>query len=151
MVIMHIMKQPMNWEGNHAQALVELALLLPLILLLILGAMDFGLLFTTKIVLNNAAREGAYYITTYPCDALDSFSGTRNAAQAEAIGLGVELASENIQVIYSTLDNGCCMRGEKIDVQVSQTVDLIFDGPLQALGLIGGTIDLTSVVSMVVQ
>lgn len=151
MVIMHKIKQQNNRDGNSAQALVELALLLPLIVLLVLGAMDFGRLFTTKIVLNNAAREGSYYITTYPCDALDSFSGTRNAALAEAIGLGVELASENIQVNYSTLDNGCCTRGEKIDVQVSQTVDLIFDGPLQALGLIGGPIELTSVVSMVVQ
>lgn len=136
---------------QKGQALVELALTLPLILLLILGAMDFGRLFTTKLVMNNAAREGAYFVTTYPCDALDDFAATINAALTEANGLGVELTAADITVTYNTLENGCITRGDKVTVNVSQAVDLIFDGPLQALGLITGPITLSSDVSMVVQ
>jgi Flp pilus assembly protein TadG len=136
---------------QKGQALVELALTLPLILLLILGAMDFGRLFTTKLVMNNAAREGAYFVTTYPCDALDDFAATISAALTEANGLGVELTAADITVTYNTLENGCITRGDKVTVNVSQAVDLIFDGPLQALGLITGPITLSSDVSMVVQ
>lgn len=136
---------------QKGQALVELALTLPLILLLILGAMDIGRLFTTKLVLNNAAREGAYFITTYPCDANNSFTDTINAALTEGQGLGVQLSPVNISVSYSTLENGCITRGEQVTVTVSQGVDLIFDVILQALGLITGPITLSSDVSMVVQ
>lgn len=133
------------------QALVELALTLPLILLLILGAMDFGRLFTTKLVLNNAAREGAYFVTTYPCDALNDFAESKNAALTEGNGLGVELTAADITVTYNSLENGCISRGDKVTVSASQAVDLIFDGILQALGLITGPITLSSNVSMVVQ
>ena len=143
---------------QKGQALVELALTLPLILLLVLGAMDFGRMFTTKLVLNNAAREGAYYISTYSCDPLDPddplfpdepFPKTKQAATFEAKGLGV--AIDRIEVNCEII-NGCCARGTQATVSVTQEdVDLIFDVPLQALGLITGEITLTGSVSMVVQ
>jgi hypothetical protein len=146
----------------NGQALVEVALTLPLILLLILGAMDFGRLFTTKLVLNNAAREGAYYITSNLCDAVDGYVETRNAAITEAEGLGVDPTALDIEVTYRDIygdsiggcnldENGCCIRGEMVTVTVSQGVDLIFGGALQALGLVTGPITLSSEVSMVVQ
>ncbi len=50
----------------RAQALVEFALILPLLLVLIIGAMDLGRVFYFKIVLTNAAREGREYPFTLP-------------------------------------------------------------------------------------
>lgn len=44
---------------ERGQAIVELALTLPLLLLIILGVFDFGLLFQQYEVVTNAAREGA--------------------------------------------------------------------------------------------
>lgn len=49
--------------------MVEFALILPLFLLLLLIAVDFGRLFFTYIQVNNAAREGAHYAAKSPTDA----------------------------------------------------------------------------------
>jgi PKD repeat protein len=46
---------------SRGQGLVEFALLVPILLLILLIAVDFGRLFFTYIEVNNAAREGAAY------------------------------------------------------------------------------------------
>ncbi len=46
-------------KGERGQAIVELALTLPLLLLVLLGIFDFGLMFQRFEVVTNAAREGA--------------------------------------------------------------------------------------------
>ena len=46
-------------SGQSGQAIVELALTLPLLLLIVLGVFDFGLMFQRFEVVTNAAREGA--------------------------------------------------------------------------------------------
>lgn len=45
--------------GEQGQAIVEMALTLPLLLLIVLGMFDFGLMFQKFEVVTNAAREGA--------------------------------------------------------------------------------------------
>jgi Flp pilus assembly protein TadG len=47
---------------------VETALVLPVLLLLLLLAVDFGRLFTTFVAINNAAREGAFYAAEHAKD-----------------------------------------------------------------------------------
>lgn len=46
-------------KKNHGAALVEFAIVLPLLLLLVVGMIEFGLLFYNKQVLTNSSREGA--------------------------------------------------------------------------------------------
>ena len=67
---------------DRGQALVEFALVLPLMLLLLLLAVDFGRLFTTYIAVNNAAREGAFYAAEHAADT--PFDGTAYNAGVEA-------------------------------------------------------------------
>jgi Flp pilus assembly protein TadG len=50
----------------RAQALVELALILPVLLLLFVAALDLGRLFYSSITLSNAAREGAMEASVNP-------------------------------------------------------------------------------------
>ncbi|MCX7923419.1 MAG: pilus assembly protein [Clostridia bacterium] len=45
--------------GKKGQAVVETALILPIIVLILMGIIDFGLLFNNYIVITNASREGA--------------------------------------------------------------------------------------------
>ena len=45
---------------SRGQSLVELALVLPVLLLLVLAAVDLGRIFFARIAVTNAAREGAY-------------------------------------------------------------------------------------------
>ncbi|MGH2466873.1 MAG: PKD domain-containing protein [Candidatus Limnocylindrales bacterium] len=54
--------------ATRGQALVEFAIVLPVMLLLMLLAIDFGRLFFSYIQVNNAAREGAAYGAANPGD-----------------------------------------------------------------------------------
>ena len=47
------------WSANDGAALIEFAIVLPLMLLVLFGTIDFGLLFQRYQVVTNAAREGA--------------------------------------------------------------------------------------------
>jgi len=53
---------------GRGQATVEFALLLPMLLLLLLFALDFGRLFFSYVQVTNAAREGAAYAAGNPTD-----------------------------------------------------------------------------------
>ncbi|HET8785695.1 MAG TPA: PKD domain-containing protein [Candidatus Limnocylindrales bacterium] len=53
---------------RHGQSVVEFALVLPIFLVLLLMAVDFGRLFFTYIQVSNAAREAAAYGSTQPTD-----------------------------------------------------------------------------------
>ena len=55
----------MVWKKEEGQAMVEFALVLPLLLVLLFGIIDFGWLFYNKIAINNASREGARYAVVH--------------------------------------------------------------------------------------
>ena len=48
-----------KWRNDHGGAIVEFAIVLPLLLVLTFGILEFGILFYDKAVLTNATREGA--------------------------------------------------------------------------------------------
>ena len=55
-------------ESNRGQALVELALILPLLLLLIFGIIEFGRVFSTQLMVAHGAREGVRQATVGASD-----------------------------------------------------------------------------------
>jgi Flp pilus assembly protein TadG len=58
--------RPATSTSTPGQALVEFAIVLPLLLTLVLGIIQFGFLFGTHLGLANATREGARYGATLP-------------------------------------------------------------------------------------
>ncbi len=54
-----ILRQREVRPGTRAQAIVELALVLPILLLVILGTVNLGWLVTSQVILTHAAWEGA--------------------------------------------------------------------------------------------
>ena len=48
-----------RWQSERGAELIEFAVVLPLLLLLIAGIVDFGMMFRTYEAVTNAAREGA--------------------------------------------------------------------------------------------
>ncbi len=50
-----------NRNGREGQALVELAIVLPVLILILVGIMEFGLLIYNQQVITNATREGARF------------------------------------------------------------------------------------------
>ena len=58
-------------KTEKGQAMVEFALVLPVLLVLLCGIIDFGWLYYNQITLNNAAREGARYAVIHYNPATD--------------------------------------------------------------------------------
>jgi Flp pilus assembly protein TadG len=54
-----VVRLPVRWRSEAGAELVEFALVLPLLLLVFGGIVDFGLLLQRQQVVTNAAREGA--------------------------------------------------------------------------------------------
>lgn len=123
-----------------AQALVEFALLLPILLVLIIGAMDLGRVFYFKIILTNAAREGANYLSRNPAD----YTNTLSAIITEGDSSGVTITAD--EVTWA----GCCTVGSPVVITIEKDVDLVFDGFLNTMGIIDGPLTISSSVSMVV-
>jgi len=76
------MMRKIHRKSNHSgrgQSLVEVALVLPIILMILLGLLDFGRAFYTMVALRDAADEGASYAAIKPND---STGIQRRAAEA---------------------------------------------------------------------
>ena len=72
-----------NCRRTTGAALVELALILPLLILIVLGCVDFGRFATSYTAVTNAAREGANFGSTHP------FTGTTQALWVQKITAAV--------------------------------------------------------------
>ena len=48
-----------NLKNQKGQALVELAIILPILLMLVMGILQFGMMLNSYLTIENAAREGA--------------------------------------------------------------------------------------------
>ncbi len=64
-------------QSKRGQGLVEFALILPLLLLVVLGIVEFGYIFAVYSGMFNAAREGARYGVVEPKDVVGIVSHTR--------------------------------------------------------------------------
>jgi Flp pilus assembly protein TadG len=144
----------LNKPSQRGQSLLEMVLLLPLLLVLVVGALEFGRLFYSKIVITNAAREGAYYLATHPSDynaGTGSAPNTVLAAQAEAMNSGVD----NVTVTVSA--NNCCTPGTySVEVTVETNVQDIlilglFGSPGSLTVIHDGAFPLSASVEMMVQ
>jgi Flp pilus assembly protein TadG len=81
-------------RGQHGASLVELAFLMPLFLLLLLGAIDLGRAFYLAIEVAGAAHAAAEYGYLHPSDT----TGMQNAAKNDA---------PNVTLSFPTLNYGC--------------------------------------------
>lgn len=52
-------------NGERGEAIVEFALLAPILIMLLLALVDFGRVFDAWVITTNAAREGARYASVY--------------------------------------------------------------------------------------
>ena len=78
-------------SNNRGQELIELAILIPLLLLISFGVLDLGRLYHAAITITNAAREGARYGTFYPSDVSGIIAATEAEAQASSLDLSTSL------------------------------------------------------------
>ena len=98
----------MRWKKEEGQAVVEFALILPILILLIFGMIDFGWLFYNKIEVNNASREGARYAAVH---------WKESNYESDTVSLVTTYASGSTVTVLNT--------GTEVTVSVSKNVDVL--------------------------
>ena len=135
--------------GQQAQAIVEYAVVLPLIALLIFGLVDFGRLFFTVLTLQNALRAAGRYAVTgnhLPNPANPNQPMSRNAsiaqiAQQNAMGIDVS----GLQISSSTAGGaaGTGAGGPSDTIKLSLTYNLTLLTPVIGQFFPGGVYTFT--------
>jgi hypothetical protein len=112
-------------QAEQGQSVIELALALPMLLLLVLGVVDLGLGFRSYIALTNAAREGVRWVSIYPDDPAGALARTN--AEAERVGLfyGVFGDDDGYTVNFSPVKSSY-VAGDEVTVAINYNYDLLF-------------------------
>ncbi len=114
--------RPIKNEKSAGQSLVELALALPVLMLILLGTVDMGRMFFDYIEMRNAAREAAGHLARKPWET----AVARDRAVAHGIPSGAS-------VTVSCSGTGCTVPGQKGEARavVSSTFTPVATGFLQ--------------------
>jgi len=120
--------------GNRGAELIELALVLPILLLMFAAIVDFALMFQRYLVINNAAREGAR-IAVLP--GYTSADVTARATQYVRNGIGDQTVTPTVNTVTVSIDPpGPTPPFPAAQVTVSMTHSYLLLGPVS--GLMGG-------------
>jgi Flp pilus assembly protein TadG len=101
-------------KSESASSLVELALSVPLLSMMLLGAVEFGRVTYAGIEVTNAARAAVQYAATNGGASADP-DGIQNAAQSDAYNLGTGVTTS----VYS--DVCVCSGSESVQVSCTPT------------------------------
>ena len=106
----------------RGQSLVEFALVLPLMVTVMLGIVDFGFVFFVRGSVENAAREGARYGSIHPTDV----SGITNRVKQTVMGINTSSSDFKVDVSYPDVDP---IPANRIRVAVTYPLLTFWPGP----------------------
>src|SRR5258708_6394373 len=89
-------KRSSSWHMERGQSLVELALAMPVLLLLLLGTVDLGRAYYTYVAAENAAREGARYAASSPANTPTNNSRIRDRVRYEIQNTNLSIPDSQI-------------------------------------------------------
>ena len=105
-------------DGQRGQAMIEFALILPLLLIITFIIVDFGFGFSQWVIVTNASREGARY-------------GATGVPEADVVTRTVEtsngvLSDGNVEVTYVDVNgNAAADRGDHVVVKVTHDYNFL--------------------------
>lgn len=107
----------MKWlKGREkGQAMVEFALVLPILLILLLGIVEFGQIYYSYMVIQNASRDGARYGSVW---------ATNTEINQIVYDKTNQLKQENLAITIQP-EPALRKRGEQIKVQINYQVPLL--------------------------
>ena len=118
--------------GEQGSELIELALVLPILLMIIAGIVDFGFLFQQYEVVTNAAREGARIAVLPGYTTADVQARVQNYLTAGGLGTA---PAPTVTTGTLTLPSGLVVATRQVVVTYPHT--FAFIGPIA--GLVGGS------------
>ena len=102
-------------KRERGQALVEMALVIPVLLLLFVGICEFGRILGAYMVINNLSREGARYgVVGHNDGEIENLLFTEKA-----------WLDEDRMIIYITPEFAERHKGEPLDIQIDYSLDLM--------------------------
>ncbi len=110
---------------KRGQSLVEFGLLLPILVLLVLGAIDFGRVYFAYVSVTNGARNGADYAASH-CSLSCDEDGIRNAVVADTSDL---LNTSSTNPAISVLNDLDSQGRLQTHVTVNYTFSTLFPWP----------------------
>ena len=133
--------------GEAGQALVEVAIALPILLALLVGIFEFARAYNVQQVITNAAREGAREGVLPPSGKDQSEARAKPRAEARLADANIV----NYTVDFDCTGSGNCTTGDAVIVTISVNYRFVFIGPILSLfssGVDPGTITLRSTATM---
>ena len=102
-------------KTQHGQAVVEMALVLPILIMLVFGIIEFGRILNTYMTVTNISREGAR----------EGAVGGTDAEIIDAVEMGASLDAALLNIEIDPISAGTRSRGSSVTVVVSYDVDII--------------------------
>jgi Flp pilus assembly protein TadG len=113
-------------ESERGAAAVEFAILLPLLLMLVLGTIEFGRAYNTQITLTNAARDGVRVMAI-----ANDPAGAKTAAKNAAASVSTTIPTSDV-----TLSTDACSTGNQVTLTIKYNLSTItgIAGPFAMTG-----------------
>jgi Flp pilus assembly protein TadG len=89
-------------KNEDGQAVVEFAIIAPILLLILCAIIDFGWIFSAQIATNNCAREGARFAAT---SAEYSEISTKTAEKVSSVASNIIKSNIQTEVLYTNTGN----------------------------------------------
>lgn len=143
-------------KNERGQSLVELAISFPVMILLLLGTIDFGMAIYSFLVIRDAAQEGALYGSFNPNNRNEIESRARNISPNDSDALyfyPVELNDKDLVIVEIQTSSDNCQgitngSANSIAVTVKYNYPMIMPFASQVIG--SKTIPLTAVANNVI-
>ena len=132
----------MKLRDEKGQSIVELALILPILIVLLGAIIDFGWIYSCQISANNAVREAARYSSIHIYDS--STDNDEAVAQSIVLSEASQLADDTTTVTLRYLDLDNNGTDDSVQVTVSSPIPLITGISSTLLGKSDITISSTS-------
>jgi len=116
-------------KRRRGVAAVEFAVVLPILLLLLLGAADFGRCFYTSVAIANTARAGAEYACMHPFDSATQSAWQSGIRQAAVDELGTSNSFDASRLVVTATSITESGGDRRVSVQAAYPFNTIFHWP----------------------
>ena len=119
-------------KSRAGQALAEFAIVLPVLLLIVFGIIEFSLAFRTFQVVTNSAREGARVAVVPSTTTAD----VEDAVRARLLRAGLNADNENFSLVLRCNEvegDICTQAGDRTEVEVGFPYRFLILGPIANL------------------
>lgn len=143
-------------RAEKGQSLIELAVTLPIILLILLGTIDFGMALFSYSILRDAAQEGALYASFNPSNEAEIENRARNIlprGDEIVFSSPVDLRNtDSVSVLIDAVGNDCqgATRGVANTIEVSVVYQYPILMPIAGQIIGSDTITITGFASNVI-